>query len=57
MENVTRSLAGFTANAQYEALEKALVLHFKKHLLDAIGCGLHGASHSAAAPIFGFAVC
>ena len=48
MKSVTRTLAGFAANVQFEALEKALVLHFKKHLLDAIGCGLHGASQPCA---------
>jgi 2-methylcitrate dehydratase PrpD len=48
MKSVTRTLAGFAANVQYEALEKSLVLHFKKHLLDAIGCGLYGASQPCA---------
>jgi 2-methylcitrate dehydratase PrpD len=48
MKSVTRTLAGFAANVQYGALEKTLVLHFKKLLLDAVGCGLHGASQSCA---------
>lgn len=48
MEKVTERLAGFAADLRYEALDKALVLHFKKHLLDAIGCGLHGASQPCA---------
>lgn len=44
MENVTRSLAGFAARLEFGVLDGDLVLRFKKYLLDAIGCGLHGAS-------------
>jgi 2-methylcitrate dehydratase PrpD len=48
MKSVTRTLAGFAANVEYGALEKTLVLHFKKLLLDAVGCGLYGASQPCA---------
>lgn len=48
MEMVTRKLAGFAAELRYEALDPALILHFKKHLLDAVGCGLHGLSQPGA---------
>ncbi len=44
METTTRSLAGFAARLEFGSLDGDLVLQFKKHLLDAIGCGLHGAS-------------
>ncbi|MHB9099853.1 MAG: MmgE/PrpD family protein [Syntrophales bacterium] len=44
MENVTRSLAGFAAHLEFGSLDGDLVRQFKKHLLDAIGCGLHGVS-------------
>jgi 2-methylcitrate dehydratase PrpD len=48
MEMVTKRLAAFAADLRYEALDEALVLHFKKYLLDAIGCALHGASQPCA---------
>ena len=43
MNDTTRALAGFAADVRYDRLERELVDKFKKHLLDAIGCGLHGA--------------
>ncbi len=43
MENVTRTLAGFAARLAYPELPPALVGRLKTCLLDAIGCGLHGA--------------
>ena len=44
MVPVTRSLAGFASGLSFDALEPELVVSFKKYLLDAIGCGLHGGS-------------
>ncbi|RPJ73309.1 MAG: MmgE/PrpD family protein, partial [Desulfobacteraceae bacterium] len=43
MENVTRALSGFAARLAYPALPPELVDRLKTCLLDAIGCGLHGA--------------
>lgn len=44
METPTRWLAGFAAGLRFDALDRTLVDKFKQHLLDAIGCALHGAS-------------
>jgi 2-methylcitrate dehydratase PrpD len=43
MENVTRELAGFASRLAYDDLAPLLIEESKKHLLDAVGCGLHGA--------------
>ncbi len=48
MKNVTRTLADFASCLEFGALETELVLRFKKYLLDAIGCGLYGASQPCA---------
>jgi 2-methylcitrate dehydratase PrpD len=40
----TRILADFAAGLSFEAIDRDLVDRFKKYLLDAIGCGLHGTS-------------
>ena len=44
MDSVTRPLAGFVSSLSFDDLKPELVESFKKYLLDAIGCGLHGAS-------------
>lgn len=44
METITRALAGFASRLSVEDLSHQLVQSFKKYLLDAIGCSLHGAS-------------
>jgi 2-methylcitrate dehydratase PrpD len=44
MVPVTRTLAGFASRLSFDQLEPELVVRFKTYLLDAIGCGLHGAS-------------
>ena len=44
MEPVTRTLAGFASRLSFDQLKPELVGSFKMYLLDAIGCGLHGAS-------------
>jgi 2-methylcitrate dehydratase PrpD len=44
VEPITRVLAGFASRLTYDELEQPLVEEFKKCLLDAIGCALHGAS-------------
>ena len=44
MNDTTRELARFAADVRFDRLERGLVDKFKKHLLDAIGCGLHGTS-------------
>ena len=44
MAGVTRTLADFAAGLKFEAIDRDLVDRFKKHLLDAVGCGLHGTS-------------
>ncbi|MCU0559746.1 MAG: MmgE/PrpD family protein [Desulfobacterales bacterium] len=44
MENITRTLAGFAARLTFADLPAPLVRKLKIALLDAIGCGLHGAS-------------
>lgn len=43
-ENTTRRLAGFAAGLRFDVLDGNLVAKSKQHLLDAIGCGLHGSS-------------
>jgi len=48
MKSVTRTLAGFASCLEFGALDTDLVLRFKKYLLDAIGCGLYGASQPCA---------
>jgi 2-methylcitrate dehydratase PrpD len=48
MENYTRALASFASGLQFEQLSEALVMQFKKYLLDGIGCGFHGASQPCA---------
>lgn len=54
MENVTRSLADFAARLEFGALDTDLVLAFKKYLIDAIGCGIHGASQPWARIVNGY---
>jgi 2-methylcitrate dehydratase PrpD len=44
VENATPTLAGFASRLTYDDLTPALVENSKKYLLDAVGCGLHGAS-------------
>ncbi len=44
MAPITRALAGFASRLSFEDLNPRLVQSLKKFLLDAIGCGLHGAS-------------
>jgi 2-methylcitrate dehydratase PrpD len=44
VEPITRVLAGFASRLTYDELEQPLAEEFKKCLLDAIGCALHGAS-------------
>jgi 2-methylcitrate dehydratase PrpD len=44
VKTITRALAGFASRLSFENLSPQLVQSFKKFLLDAIGCGLHGAS-------------
>lgn len=44
VEGSTRILADFAAGLKYEALDAGMVSNFKKHLLDAIGCGIYGLS-------------
>jgi 2-methylcitrate dehydratase PrpD len=44
MDSVTRTLAGFVSRLSFEELKPEIVLSLKKYLLDAVGCGLHGAS-------------
>jgi 2-methylcitrate dehydratase PrpD len=54
MENVTFSLARFASRLAFDGLDKELVARFKKYLLDAIGCGLHGASQPWARIVNGY---
>lgn len=44
MEAVTRTLAGFAARLTFADLPPQLVRKLKASILDALGCGLHGAS-------------
>jgi 2-methylcitrate dehydratase PrpD len=44
MNDTTRTLARFAADIRFDQLDRELVDKFKKYLLDAIGCGFHGAS-------------
>jgi 2-methylcitrate dehydratase PrpD len=44
MDSVTRPLAGFASSLSVDDLKPEIVESFKKYLLDAVGCGLHGAS-------------
>jgi 2-methylcitrate dehydratase PrpD len=44
MEPITRALAGFVAHLAYPELPPTLIQKLKTCLLDAIGCGLHGAA-------------
>ena len=44
MNHTTRTLAGFAAKLSYADLGTELVDSLKKYLLDAIGCGIYGAS-------------
>ncbi|MFH2076407.1 MAG: MmgE/PrpD family protein [Pseudomonadota bacterium] len=44
MNDTTRTLARFAADVRFDQLGRGLVGKFKKHLLDAIGCGIHGTS-------------
>ncbi len=48
MEHATRSLARFASGLDFAHLDEELVSHFKKHLLDAVGCALHGLSQPGA---------
>ena len=54
MEPVTRTLAGFASRLSFDQLKPELVGSFKMYLLDAIGCGLHGASQPWARIINGW---
>jgi 2-methylcitrate dehydratase PrpD len=42
MERVTQQLADFSASLTFGDLDRDLISHLKKYLLDAIGCGLYG---------------
>ncbi|MGD9971767.1 MAG: MmgE/PrpD family protein, partial [Desulfatirhabdiaceae bacterium] len=44
MSRTTHTLAGFAAGLSFESLNPELVRHMKRYLLDALGCGLYGAS-------------
>ncbi len=44
MDDTTRILARFAAAIQFDQLDRELVGKFKKYLLDAVGCGIHGQS-------------
>lgn len=44
MNRTTHTLAGFAAGLSFETLKPELVRHLKRYLLDALGCGLYGAS-------------
>jgi 2-methylcitrate dehydratase PrpD len=44
MDDTTRRLAGFAAGVRFDQLDRELIGKFKKYLLDAIGCGLHGSA-------------
>ncbi|MBP1779123.1 MAG: hypothetical protein H6Q86_5134, partial [candidate division NC10 bacterium] len=46
MDSVTRPLAGFASSLSADDLKPEMVKSFKKYLLDAVGCGLHGASQA-----------
>lgn len=48
MNDTSRRLARFAADVRFDQLDRGLVGKFKKHLLDAIGCGLHGGSQPGA---------
>jgi 2-methylcitrate dehydratase PrpD len=48
MHDTTRALARFAADVRFDQLDRGLVGKFKKYLLDAIGCGLHGGSQPCA---------